>query len=344
MVTQSMSDLNVTDENREGTDHPDPILSQPIVAESNVPTGTPPETSRTGVTARIRVEHMSPSDKVSVRQRLEVDKENFDVDEEIFTPGFGSNGIVGIETGGPTKKTTRDTIIETPSTKRLRGHSVQTRTGDPVIHRTGGPLQTRTGDPVINRTGSPVNTRTGRPEETRTGCPVNASTNRTGCPMRARVNTGVSPTSQVETDPQSRTRIMSTSQVETDPQLRTIGSGANQADGLESLNGDILDQGPADRLGRSPWPGDSVSAVYPSPPNDIPSVSSSARANNGTDTIKDGPVATIKEAKGRYPSRVQVASTSTEETPTPVQVSQYLDILVILVPLGDASVRTYLYV
>ena len=116
---------------------------------------------------------------------------------------------------------------------------------------------------------------------------------------------------------------MSTSQVETDPLGRTIGSGANQADGLEGLSGNILDLGPADRLGRTSWPGDSVSAVYPSPPNDIPSVSPRARANNETDTMNNGPVATIKEkeAKGSLPSRVQVAPISTEETPTPVHVS-----------------------
>ena len=37
----------------------------------------------------------------------------------------------------------------------------------------------------------------------------------------------------------------------------------------------MLDLGPADRLGRSPWPGDSVSAVYPSPPNYVPLASTS---------------------------------------------------------------------
>ena len=139
--------------------------------------------------------------------------------------------------------------------------------------------------------------------------------------MRACDNTGVEPMSQVETDPLGRTRIISTSQVETDPLGRTIGGGANQADALEGLNGNIVDLGPAERLGSSPWPGDSVSAVYPSPPNDIPSVSTRARAHYGTDTMKDGPVATIKEAKRSLPSRVQVASNSTEETPQPVQVS-----------------------
>ena len=163
-------------------------------------------------------------------------------------------------------------------TVMVRGHSVQSRTG--------GPDTRRTSDPVA----------------TRTGCPVDASKIRTGCSVRAREYTGVEPMSQVETDPLGRTRIMSTSQVETVPLGRTIGGGANQADGLEGLNGNVLDLGPADRLGRSPWPGDSVSAVYPSPPNDIPSVTTSARANNGTDIIKDGPVATLKEAKGSLPS------------------------------------------
>ena len=81
---------------------------------------------------------------------------------------------------------------------------------------------------------------------------------------------------------------------------------------------------PVDRLGRTPWPVDSVSAVSPSSSKDIPSVSTRALANNETDTTKDGPIAAIQEAKGRYPARVQVTPISTEETPTisvPVQVS-----------------------
>ena len=59
-----------------------------------------------------------------------------------------------------------------------------------------------------------------------------------------------------------------------------------------------------------------------SPPTDIPSVSIRARANNETDTMDEGPVATIKEAMGscNY-KRIPVVLNSTEETLKPVQVS-----------------------
>ena len=187
----------MNDESREGTDHPDPTLSQPIVAESNMTLGTSPEISRTGVTACVRVEHMSPSDRVSVRQRLEVDKENSDVDEEIFTPGFRSAGTVNVETGGSTKTSTKAEVNEdicNPVPKWSRGQSEQTRTGSPAKDRTGSPLQTRTGVSVINGEGDPntrrpndhVITRTGRPDVTRTGCPVDVSKIRTGCSVHAR--------------------------------------------------------------------------------------------------------------------------------------------------------------
>ena len=57
----------------------------------------------------------------------------------------------------------------------------------------------------------------------------------------------------------------------------SIGFGANHAASLLDPHDDVLDLGPADRLSRSPWPGDSVSAVYPSPPNYIPLASTSER-------------------------------------------------------------------
>ena len=361
----------MTDESREGTDHPDPTLSQPTYIESTVPQCTPPETSRTGVSARIRVEHMSPSDKISVRQQLEVDKDNSDVDEEIFTPGFGSGDTLDVGTGGPTKKIPRDGMYEEtggPIPKRSRGHTVHTRTDGPVKDRTGGPLQNRTGGPDTRRPGGPIHTKV-----TRTGSPVDASKDRTGCSARAMENTGVEPMSQEETDPLGRTRIRSMSQVETDLLGETIGDGfnpanglggltgntldlgpadriasplpgdyisnmslsppndvpsvssrarANQADGLVGLNHNTLDQGPADRID-PPLPGDYISNVSLSPPNAIPSVSTRARAHNKTNTINDGPVATIKEreAKGSLPSRVRFAPISTEKTPPVVRVS-----------------------
>ena len=61
----------------------------------------------------------------------------------------------------------------------------------------------------------------------------------------------------------------------------TITLGTNQADGLVGLNGNILDLGPADRID-PPLPGDYISTMSLSPPNDIPSVSSRARSNNKT--------------------------------------------------------------
>ena len=183
---QSMLDLNMTDESREGTDHPDPTLSQPTAIDSHVPQCTPPEISRTGETARIRVDHLSPNDKVLVRQRLEVNKDSSDVDDEIFSPGFGSGGIVGAETGGSLKRTRWDesnNVTGRPVPKRSTGHSEQDRTGSSIQNRTGSTVQRqtdgldfdRTGGPSQHRTSGPVRTQSGRIGVTRTGCPVDAS-------------------------------------------------------------------------------------------------------------------------------------------------------------------------
>ena len=68
----------------------------------------------------------------------------------------------------------------------------------------------------------------------------------------------------------------------------------------------MLDLVPADRLGRTPWPGVSVSAVYPYPPNNISLVSTSARANEKTDTSVDGQVATIKGRREGAPLLIRV--------------------------------------
>ena len=108
VLMRSMSDLAVTDKCSGGTDHPDPILSQPIVEEPSVPMCTPPAVSRSGMTARERVDQLSPSDRISVRQRLEVDKDDPEVDEEVFSPGFGLDGTVDLGTGGPGHCGSRD--------------------------------------------------------------------------------------------------------------------------------------------------------------------------------------------------------------------------------------------
>ena len=338
---QSRLDLNVTDESREGTDHPDPTLSQQTGIDSHVPQCTPPEISRTGGTARIRVDHLSPSNKVSVRQRLEVNKDSSDVDEEIFSPGFGSDGPVHAETGGSLKRTRWDesnNVTGSPVPKRSTGHSEQDRTGSSIqnrtgstvrcptdglaFDRTGGPSQHRTCGPDTRRTSGPVRTQSGQIGVTRTGCPVDASINRTNGSVRAGDNTGIKPMSQKETDPRGRTRIRSMSQEETDPLERTIGCGANQADGLGDLNGDTVDLGPVDRIVDTPLAGDSISATSLSPPTVVPLVSTRARANTKTDTSEDGPVATIKEANVSCNNkRVHVTPIGSEATLKPVQMS-----------------------
>ena len=258
---------------------------------------------------------MSPGDRISVRQRLEVDKDNPEVDEEVFSPGFGLDGTVGLGTGGPAQKTRGD----------LNEHT-----------RTGGPVQARTGGPADDRTGGPSQKKKRGLDTERTGGPVLGGGRYS--PVYTSEDTGAEPKSQVETVLRRRTSIKSKSQVETEPQIEidqersdprgSIGFGANNADGLGDLNGGVVDLGPADRLGSSPWPGDTVSAVYPSPPTDTPLVSKSARAPPQTDTHNlHGQVATIKVAEGQcHPSREHAEWPSTEKTPNAVQVSQYLDI------------------
>ena len=56
MLMRSMSDLVVTDTCSGGTDHPDPILSQPHVEGPSVPMCTPPVVNRSGMTARERID------------------------------------------------------------------------------------------------------------------------------------------------------------------------------------------------------------------------------------------------------------------------------------------------
>ena len=80
--------------------------------------------------------------------------------------------------------------------------------------------------------------------------------------------TGVEPISLVEIDPLGKTV----------PWV-SISIGANDADGLLDPNDDVLDQVPADRLDRIPWPGVSVSAVYPYPTKNISMASKSARSH-----------------------------------------------------------------
>ena len=46
-----------------------------------------------------------------------------------------------------------------------------------------------------------------------------------------------------------------------EPLGRTDPWGSQYAASLLDPNGDVLDLGPADRLGRSPWPGDSVRPI-----------------------------------------------------------------------------------
>ena len=146
-------------------------------------------------------------------------------------------------------------------------------------------------------------------------------------PMHTDEDAGAEPMSLGETVPLRRTSISTVSFGATDPLGRTdpwgsIGSGTNRADGLLDPNDDGLDLGSADRLGRTPWPGDSVSAVYPHPTNHISLSSKSARATKQTDTHVNGQVATIKVAEGRcHPSVTCEMSTSHVMTPTAVQLS-----------------------
>ena len=358
ILIRSRPDLTTVDESSGRTDHPDPTLSQPFVDNREMPMSTPPILRRDQAGPRVRVEQMSPEDRVLIRRRLEVDKDNYVDNGDRLSPGMAlwrSDDSVNERTGGPAEDTTRGVVNDwtgSPVRKRTggpedtwTGSPVHTRTGGPATMRTSGPENTWTGGPVQARTGSPAYERTGSPVIDRTGSPSKKRTRgldtertcglvlRGGMlsPARTSEDTGTEPMSQAETVLRQRTSIRSKSHAETeshaeiDPLVRTdprgsIGSGANYADGLGDPNGDVLDLGPADRLGRTPWPGDSVSAVYPSPTNDIPLVSKSARAPTQTDTHHhvDGQVATIK-------ANAQAVQSSTDKNTAQVSnISRYL--------------------